>query len=153
MTAEIKWNKAALDALDKLLTQDLSVKVGVLDDGALHPGDKIGAAALAAVHEFGSASQHIPERSFLRKTEFMKKDQYLGWIDKNRDELFKAVMEGKLYFQVLPKVGALWVSYIIECFKSGGFGSWKPLKVRVGGKPLIDTGALLRSISFEVTDE
>lgn len=150
---EIKWNQQLIDNLGKLLDQDLLVKVGVLDDGQLHPDDKIGAASLAAVHEFGSPSQNIPERSFLRKTEFMKKDAYMAWISQNSEQLFAAVVQGNLYFQVLPKIGALWVSYVLECFSTGGFGSWAPLKVRIGGKPLIDTGALRRAVTFEVTDE
>lgn len=155
---EIKWNQEILQALMTLTKDNLSVKVGVLADDQLHPGDSIGAAGLAAVHEFGSQSRKIPERSFLRKTLFMKKDEYNAWVERNKDGIMADITKGNFYFSVLPKIGSLWVSYVLECFKTGGFGSWAPnsaetVRRKGSDKPLIDTGALRRSITFEVTDE
>lgn len=156
--AEIRWNPETMEALKKLMGDQLIVKIGVLSDEKLHPGDKIGAVGLAAVHEFGSPSRKIPERSFLRKTAFIKADTYKIWVLKNKDALFKAITQGKLSSEVMPKIGALWVSYVLEAFQTGGFGGWKALKPRTikrkgSDKPLIDTGALMRSITYEVKGE
>ncbi len=173
--AEIKWNPEALNALKKLLSDAVTVKVGVLSDGQLHTGDSLGAAGLAAVHEFGaslprplsaavgkkkkgSPDYRIPERSFLRLTAFEKQNEYKSWANQNAAKIFEAIMAGRLESEVMPKIGALWVGYVQDCFRSRGFGTWKPLKpetIRRKGSsaPLIDTGALLRSITFEVTNE
>jgi phage gpG-like protein len=156
--AEIKWNPELLDALHKLMGENLAVKIGVLSNGQLHPGDKIGAAGLAAVHEFGSPSRKIPERSFLRKTSFERSAAYMSFIDLNKESIFKSITEGRLTSEVMPKIGAWWVASVLECFRSRGFGGWRPLKpatIRRKGSnaPLIDTGALMRSITFEVADK
>jgi len=145
------------------MAKDVTIKVGVLSDGKLHDDDKIGAAGLAAVHEFGSPSRNIPERSFLRLTASQRTDDYKKWIKANKEDISKSIIAGGLS-SFCQKIGAFWVSCIHDTFFRSGYGSWPKLKpstvkARTKGKgrgpakPLIDTGALMNSITYEVTEE
>lgn len=162
-SATIKWNDAAIDNLKKALASQSFVKVGVLSDGKLHEGDTIGAAGLAAVHEFGSPSRKIPERSFLRSTLSNKKDDFNAWVKSNGDNIFKATVQDGGYSALLEKIGALWVGYVQNTFFTSNGGKWPKLSPRTiasrtkgsgvgAAKPLIDTGELINSITHEVVE-
>lgn len=67
---------AALKARLKPLTKDPRAKVGVVGAGASRKQGKLTMPELAAVHEFGSPKNRIPERSFIRSTLDSKQSEY-----------------------------------------------------------------------------
>lgn len=82
-----------MDLAKQLKEGGAYVKVGVLDDGK--GGDDHGGlttAQLAAIHEFGSADGHIPERSFMRSTFNANKKTYV----QNLGKLLVAVVRGQI---------------------------------------------------------
>lgn len=154
-------NKKAIQNISQYLNGESHVKIGVLNDSQRPDG--FGAVELAMVHEFGSRSRGIPERSFLRKTMTNYESDFVKEMDANKKAIEKSISEGN-FEQFLGKVGAKWVGYVIETFEAQGPG-WAVLSERtiaarkarktgknpvVGTKALIDTGAMLRSITYEV---
>ena len=113
-------------------------------------GTNITMAELGAIHEYGVPESGIPQRSFLRVP-----------LQNNADKLLKTI-DNDLKFsktntnQALGKLGASGLSIVLEAFKTSGGGTWQKLKpsTRKGtnAKPLIDTGQLRQSITFEVRD-
>ena len=82
-----------MDLAKQLREGGAHVKVGVLDDG--RGGEDHGGlttAQLAAIHEFGSADGHIPERSFIRSTFDANKNTYV----QNLRKLLIAVVSGQI---------------------------------------------------------
>lgn len=159
---EIKWNDEAIKKIQEAIASNASVKIGILSNEPLHSEDSLGAVDLGAIHEFGSISRNIQERSFIRLTESQRKDDYEAWVLKNKNKIFEAVVKDGLS-SILPKIGALWVGYVKKTFRTSGYGKWKKLSKktkmnRTKGKrkgpikPLIDTGALMNSITYEVSE-
>lgn len=159
---EIKWNNEAIKKIQEAIASNASVKIGILSNEPLHSEDSLGAVDLGAIHEFGSISRNIQERSFIRLTESQRKDDYEAWVLKNKNKIFEAVVKDGLS-SILPKIGALWVGYVQNTFFTGGYGKWPKLRPstymkRTKGKgsgpvkPLIDTGALMNSITYEVSE-
>lgn len=104
-------------------------------------------AEVGFIHEFGSFSRHIPQRSFLRMPIFTKADQILAYVIKSG--ALKKLKEGKM-IEVLADLGIACEAAIGQAFASSGWGSWK--SVKRGGSPLVDTGQLRRSIASTVTN-
>jgi hypothetical protein len=104
------------------------------------------------VHEYGSISRNIPQRSFLR-TPFLVKDkeirkeitrQAINVFDKN-----ETVKSG------LSKIGIFATGVSQMAFTTKGYGNWKPLKEKTierkgSSRELIDTGILRSSITYAV---
>ena len=112
-------------------------------------------AELGAIHEYGVPESGIPQRSFLRVPLQTNADKLLKTID--NDLKFSKTNTN----QALGKLGAGGLSVVLEAFKSSGSGTWLKLsdktkakrkKKGIGAKPLIDTGQLRQSITFEVRD-
>lgn len=165
-----KYDKTSLDNLQKFIEANHYVKIGVLATSPKRPPDKnsgksIDAVVLAAVHEFGSPSRKIPERSFLRKTQAMKKKEFNDFFEMGKDKIMTQIMAGNGDV-FLNKVGAKWVGYVHETFAAQGPG-WEKLSKRREAERsktgrakgnqakekfsiLWDTGAMLRSIVHEV---
>jgi len=122
-----------------------------------HDDSPFTVAEIGAVHEFGSPSAGIPQRSFLRVP-----------LSENVKQLFKALDKDLKFSKIntnkaLGKLGAKGQSIVLEAFKTQNKGRWEVLKPatisnRLQGsgtgstKPLIDTGQLRQSITFEVRD-
>ena len=128
----------------------LVVKVGILKDKDAREGVGGSNASIGLVHEFGSYTKHIPERSFIRMP-----------LRKKQNELVKEVKEfiGEHLFQgvkpFLKKVGLAAEAAIDEAFASGGFGTWDPIKPATEARKgtdaiLIETAQLRRSITSKV---
>lgn len=129
--------------------KDLVLRVGILRaeeprrDGVLTIGE------VAAFHEFGTRT--IPARSFIR-------GWYDAMIDQNRATLKKLqvrVAEGKLdQRRVFDQLGALFVGQIQKRISDGIPPPLAASTVRQKGSstPLVDTGQLRSSITFEVTE-
>ncbi len=143
-----------LDGLDRL--KDLGgkkVKIGILGNGDSRD-DGLSNATLGLVHEMGSKTNNIPDRSFLRMPLLKKSKELLSFMSKGVVQ--KALIEGDEE-KALSFVGLKAEDIISQAFKTRGFGSWTPLKkatVKAKGssQPLIDTRELQRSISSEVKD-
>lgn len=143
--------------LKRMSTKDPAVYVGIREqDGSeIIEGGDITLAGIGAVHEFGTDragpnnSTVIPSRSFLR-SEVDQRARLYG------DELRKAVgkvIDGGNLERELRVVGVLAASNVRRRIRAGIAPELAESTVERKGssKPLIDTGRLIGSISFEVT--
>lgn len=114
---------------------------------------------VASAMEYGVPSKNIPQRSFIRTTVFENKAAIKDFIDQLRHEIiFGKLSVGSALRLVGEKVKALTRQKIIDQDPN-----WKPLAVstvieKIKGKGdgevkmLIDTGQLLRSVDYKVSD-
>lgn len=181
---KFKYNEKIVENLRKAFSGNAYVKIGIIGSGST-PGS-IG--YIAGVHEFGGNPRvtdkmrrffraafgasikqstthvHIPRRSFIRLTLMQKSTDYAAWIMSSRDKIFTEVAKGNIW-TILTKVGMKWETYIHECFRTSGWGTWPKIssitemgrldddakgKGKVTRKPLRRTGALERAITHEV---
>ncbi len=117
---------------------------------APHDGGGINMATLAAVHEFGAPSRGIPERSFLRSA-IIEGDQKIKDIVAEGVKAYTR-QQKKVDLMFYNNIGLFASNLVKEKIVKGPF---KPLsdatiKLKGSSKPLIDTGALRQSISWEV---
>jgi len=137
-----------LQALAHRLANDTRrVLVGVPKGPAEADGTSI--AMIAAVHEFGSPSQGIPERSFLR-TGIRAALPHLTEVNANS---LRGIARGTLTVPVaLGRVGALAVAAVQRQIVEGSYVPLRPATIRRKGssKPLIDTGSLRQSITYQI---
>lgn len=147
------WRRilAAVNDLD-----DSYVKVGVLaetgdsEHGEGESGD-ITILELAAIHEFGSPAAGVPERSFIRRTFQNSED----WLPQFQSKLAKAVIQGKIsHERALEILGKKCVDEVKNTITEGE-GVPPPLEqstidAKGSSRPLVDTGQLVNSISYEV---
>jgi HK97 gp10 family phage protein len=168
-----RQNRKAEKLLLKLLKDKSFVKIGVLGkpdqkgsakasdvkkvstkDGSKDSPDGTTLVDIAVIHEFGTSK--IPPRSFLRSTFAENKKKipkvYLG--------LAKRAIKKKDYDpkDVLKLMGAWMAGQVRQTFTKN---DWPPLKDPTrGGKnkeggatPLVDTGQLRASISYQVIED
>jgi hypothetical protein len=148
------------------------VKVGVFGDSEKREGP-IDNVSLAVLHEFGSPSQNIPERSFLRAPADANRAAYQAMLR----TLIPDVLTGKRTIaKVLGLVGMKGVADVNAWVRQGSnlapnapmtiarklhlkrgkkksdvldeFGRVK--EGAIGPRPLIDTGRLLQSVTYHV---
>lgn len=100
----------------------MQVKVGIMGQKVTRGGGPTN-AEIGAKHEYGSFSEHIPMRSFLRMPLHQKSDMILEHVRKHSK---KAVEAGDID-QVLKNLGVACEMVIGMAFSTGGFGQWKPL--------------------------
>ena len=133
-----------LDKLAKSLVGPDLVKVGLPKNSNAYP-DGTSVIMVGAVHEFGSPSKKIPQRSFLRSTVNSNKRKYKGMFKK----LSKNIVDGKIDKKTALGLVGLQVQTdvreMITDIKE------PELKYREGN-PLIDTGHLRQSITYEVDE-
>ena len=140
------------------------IKVGVLSNDAVQvDNDKssgVGIATIAAVHEFGSQKQNIPERSFLRKTYNGRINDFRSYVAKSKDKFLQMIETGSENV-VFSRMGAWWVRAVDRTFEIQGpnwaplsekYAAWK-MKYKQSDRILITDGTLRRSVTFEVSDE
>lgn len=135
-----------LEALKKNVVKvGLPAKVG----GNAHSGSSLTLAQMGAVHEYGSPENNIPKRSFLREPMINHTAQIKKFIDKKIED----VALGANYKQALDQIGLFGVNISKRSFRDN---NWKPnapatLKQKGTNKsPLIDSGQLFQSITFDV---
>ena len=160
-----KYDKQLLYNTQKFIKDKSKVKIGILGSSVKGNYEGIDAVELAAVHEFGSISRNIPERSFLRKTYINYIEQFKSEFIAHKEYIQKQIISGNAE-KVLNQIGAKWVGWVIETFENEG-PNWKPLSdARIAQRsrtkrakgnvapehfPILrDTGALVRSITYEV---
>ena len=126
----------------------LSVVVGVTAKSNAR-SDELTNADLAMIHEFGSPAHNIPERSFLRKP-LINNAEAVANLAKNAIGKFIA---GEISAaEALGVIGEEAKGISKEAVTNGIAPSLKPatIKRKKSSKPLIDTGQLINSITYEV---
>jgi len=131
-----------LEKINKSMSGPDSVKVGLPKDSNDYP-DGTSVIMVGAVHEFGSPSRNVPQRSFLRSTVQEQRRPYKRLFRKLarkivRGEITKKEALGLLGLQVQTDVREK-----ITDLKD-------PALVSRDGNPLVDTGHLRQSIIYEV---
>lgn len=152
MKSSLKFDLTKLQTFVKGVDDKHRVQVGIFGNkSARKDGGDLSNADVGAVHEFGSFSDNIPMRSFLRMPLNTQSDQILKQVTPGSREL---VATGKMTL-LLKRLGIACENVIQAAFASRGFGTWKPNKpatIRRKGSdvPLIDTAQLRRSIASRV---
>lgn len=150
---DTKQVMANLDKIRANVSKKTYIKIGVLGDAMPRTDDNtVSNPEIAAIQELGSVTNNIPPRSFLR----MPVEQNVGAIAQfvSSPTILESVMQGKVV-QALTKVGIYAETFVQKAFETRGFGQWKPnspvtIDRKGSSSPLIDTGALRRSVSSEV---
>lgn len=141
----------ALDRLrQRLVGDNRVVNVGVPEGKREEDGTPV--AMIAAVHEFGSPSQGIPERSFLRVAVQRNRQKY---VRLNRINLVKMLRGQATVDQALGQLGEMAKGDVQTEIRSGDFAPLKPATIKRKGssRPLIDTGQMVQSIAWELGDK
>lgn len=131
-----------------------SVKVGVLNNKPhITSGNvgkpSIGMADLAEIHEYGTTN--IPERSFLRASLRQNESNYVDVLERG---LF-TVLSGDMSIDRLKhKLGLIAHRDVVNYISTANFTPLKTSTIKrrrkKSNRPLIDTGGLRNSLSFEV---
>jgi len=137
-------NKAIkeLNRIAKSMSGPDTVKVGFPKGSNDYP-DGTSVIMVGAVNEFGSPSRNVPERSFLRSTMKSKRRAYKSLFKK----LAQAIVNGKLTTkQAIGKLGLQVQADVVAKITDINTPTLKHRE----GNPLVDTGHLRQSITFEV---
>lgn len=167
---KIRADLSGLESLLKGLGGDYYARIGILgsDAGEIHDTESgLTNSEIGLINEFGSESNNIPARSFLRMPLETQQDKLMDVLDTGS---VKESIESGDIKQVYKTLGIAAEQIVKDAFLTGGFGNWKanaPITIHGGwmtsksgksfhvkgkgtDKPLIDTGALMRSISSDV---
>lgn len=151
MTAKIikDFDGKFLDRLKKALTGNRERVVNVGFPASAKEPDGASTAMIAAVHEYGVPHKGIPERPFMRTS-----------LEKNRgkrkalnEQNLKKVLNGGMSVDAaLGQLGLMASSDIKQEIKNGSFAPLKPATTKRKGssKPLIDTGQMRQSVTYEL---
>ena len=153
-TSSIKIDLSGLQQLDKFLSNQKQALLGIFQSEDARD-DKESNVAIAAKHEFGSFSENIPQRSWLRMPVKVKANDIAG----NAAIAIKNNLTNPKGTDIVAKsIGAAGLGVIQEAFDTKGFGQWKPnapaTVIAKGGKntPLIDKAELRQAITFSVSE-
>ncbi len=124
------------------------VVIGVQGDDANREGEGIDNVGLATVHEFGTGS--VPERSFLRSTMTKNEKKYAALAAR----VAKGLVESRFdLVDGLSLLGEAVVSDVKGRIEKNQLGvplSERTIKRKGSSTPLIDTGQLKNSITYQV---
>lgn len=136
----------ALQDLAKKLDGQPHVRVGFLE-GSTYP-DGTSTPMVAAILEFGAPARKIPPRSFFRS---MVAEKSPAWPKAIGDLLVRNSYDTK---KTLAQAGEAIAGQLRESISTFTSPPLAPSTVARKGfdKPLIDTGHLLASVSYEVED-
>lgn len=146
---DISQVDSLLQTIDDL--SNFSIKVGILGDGTTHGEDEETVLTIAITHEFGLAVKGIPERSFIRAGF----DYYRSRIEDNAVELLEQVIYGGLpALTFFDGLGQIMVGFIQTYLTDLDYPPNSPTTIARKGSsnPLIDTGQLRDSITYEVVE-
>lgn len=164
MAVEVIDNRSAWDRILRELKElrRTVVTVGVHDDASARPGDDLTNPQLAAIHEFGAG--RIPERSFLRATidqdrrvETFARDQAAEVAAGLRPAqqagerigvMATAAVKQRIRSHIPPPLAAVTIERKLE---KGAHGGGLASMAGSAAAPLIDTGQLINSITYKVT--
>lgn len=134
----------------RLVSEGKVVNVGIPEGPKETDGTPV--AMIAAVHEYGSPAQGIPERPFLRVAIQKNRNKY---IRLNRINLVK-MMRGQLQMQqALEQLGEMAKGDVVTEIRNGEFAPLKDATIKRKGskQPLIDTGQMVQSMQWELGDK
>jgi hypothetical protein len=153
-TSNIKIDLSGLQQLDKFLSNQKQALLGVFQAEDARD-DKNSNVAIGAKHEFGSFSENIPQRSWLRMPLKVKAKDIAG----NAAIVIKNNLTNPKGVDIVAKsIGAAGLGVIQEAFDTKGFGQWKPNSPATiaakGGKntPLIEKAELRQAVTFSVAE-
>lgn len=140
-----------LDRFVRAISSKYVVRVGIFTNKNTRKEEGVTNADVGLAHELGSPTRHIPIRSWLvmplrvSQKEIVRKAS-IGLLD---------LLAADKMERVMRDFGFACEDSILDAFKSGGFGTWKPLKPstikRKGSSAiLIDTGQLRRAVASQV---
>lgn len=143
-----KKGKSDVKRLKKALANTAKVLVGIPEDAAPYP-DGTSVAMVATVHEFGI---HQPERSFMRST---LKENRKEYIKKSKSAILDAVRGDKPLKKSLAILGTTVASDIKSKITSlrTPANTAETIAGKGSSNPLIDTGHLKESVTYEVVDK
>lgn len=118
------------------------VKVGFPVGSNDYP-DGTSVIMVAAVHEFGSPDNNIPERSFLRSTVKENRRKYKASARKLMKKVFNGDLTGRKALETMGLILQTDVKQKIVDIDS-------PALLHREGNPLVDTGHMLESVVYEV---
>lgn len=168
---KIRADLSGLESLLKGLGGDYYARIGILGSnaGEIHDTDSgMTNSEIGLIQEFGSETNNIPARSFLRMPLETQQDTLIQTLDTGAVK--DAIEQGDTK-QVYKILGFAAEQIVKDAFNTGGFGNWKPnaditinggwmtnkvsgkpvyIKGKGTNKPLIDTGTLQRSITSDV---
>lgn len=135
------------DELKRRLIGERVVKVGFPQGRTEADGTPV--ALIAATHEFGSPERGIPERSFLRSGMRENQEKYVRLNKVNLVRILRGQLTSE---QALGQLGEMAKGDVQQKIRSGDFAPLKPSTVDRKGssKPLIDTGQMVQSVSYEL---
>lgn len=152
----IKFDDGELKKLTKLFkNMNYVVKVGILGGKYVETDDNKTpqtVALVGMVQEFGSIKNNIPERSFIRKPLKRHLQQEIEKSRTLKEAIFNTRESYKAKYNIL---GVIAQNIITDSFKNLGDGNWIPnapatIKRKGSSQPLIDTGRLRKSITYEI---
>ena len=149
--AQVRWvSREELDKIEKELDylKKHTVWVGFVGSEADKKVDGVAIYMYANFNEYGTSN--IPSRPFFR-TALNNNRKY---IKEQLKELLGKVATGKMTGKMALKSIGLEVQGLIQdSIKNGNWESNAPGTIRAKngmGQPLIDTGSMLRAVSFEI---
>lgn len=153
MDVKVKVDTKLFDNVKKALTEKLETRVGVLAGSNARDGAK-GNALIGATQEFGSLTNNIPARSWLRMPIQRESKNIAKAVATQKTQIENNLANGnsELIYAIL---GVSAEAAIQKAFDTGGFGQWAPKKegwaTRNGfTSPLIVTGQLRGAVLSEV---
>lgn len=143
---EVKSDFKLLEKILKNLKGKHYVDIGILGEQKMKDGASI--AGIGAVHEFGSISKNIPERSFIK----MPIEQNQSEIAKDVNKNFQKNIETGNIKQIFTDIGISAEAQIQDAFDTSGFGQWQDIKQETKDRKgsdsiLIDEGTLRKAIT------
>lgn len=138
-----------LRELQRRISANKEAAVGLPADAGKHPDADMSYAQLGAIHEFGAGP--IPERSFLRVPLRAAQDE----LAKHFRQMMPMVAKGDMTMeQALNAIGARAASVSQEAIQAGISppNTAETVARKGSSKPLMDTGALRRAITWVVRE-
>lgn len=160
MTSKVIFDTKGLDNLLKITKGKAFAKVGILsgttqrDEQSSSEDKSMTNVEIGVIHEFGSASQNTPPRSFLRMP-LEEKSDIITEAGSDKGDLVTELAGGGGINAAVERMGLAAEAIIQDAFSSNGFGKWaansQATIARKGSSaPLIDTGQLRRAVTSEV---
>ena len=139
-------HKGGIKGLIKRVKTPGIVDIGIIDAGNHVDGD-LTVASIGFINEFGTET--IPERSFIRSTIHDKKKEVIALQKK----LLKKISDGSMKVEAaLGLLGEFMTDEITKKIVAISDPPNKPATIKAKGSsnPLVDTGQLKNSITYEV---
>lgn len=129
--------------------RELNVFVGITSKDSSRNDSGINNATLAAIHEFGSPANKIPQRSFLRKPLSNNKANLANLAKNLISQVFTEQITIDTALSFIGEEAKNISKEAITNEISPALNS-KTIKRKKSSKPLIDTGQLLNAITYEI---